>query len=77
MSVGVHQQVLIVLGEELLDELVARLVDRLDDYATLLWLDVEASALGGGDSDLKIRVVLHGEGFLNERFRDILDASDH
>lgn len=77
MSVGVHQEVLIVLREELLDELVARFVDRLNDDAPLFWLDVEASALGGRHSDREIRVVLHGEGILDKPLRDILDASYH
>ena len=46
VSVGVHQQVLVVLRQELLDQLVACFVDRLNDDTSLLWLKVETATLG-------------------------------
>ena len=45
VSARVHQQVLVVIWEETLDQLEGGLVNALDDQAALLRLDVEASTL--------------------------------
>jgi hypothetical protein len=77
MRVRVHQQVLVVFRQETLNQLVRSLVDALDNESSLLWLDIEATALGLRDTDRDVFKILKRESVLNKRFTNVLDASDH
>ncbi len=77
MSVWVHQQVLVVVGKEVLNKLERCLIDRLDNEATLLGLYVEISTLVLRHTHLDVFEILHRECTLDETFGNILNASDH